>query len=173
MFQHRPFIWHIWDGLRDGFSVLVNYHKLNRATLEKLTYTYLGDWIARQKAAVAAGEEGSDAKLAAAQTLKASLEKILEGEAPYDIFVRWKPLDKQPIGWEPDLNDGVRMNIRPFLSVPDIGKKGAGILRWKPNINWNKDRGTDVASAPWFNVFNGERINDHHLTLEEKRNARS
>jgi hypothetical protein len=172
MFQHRPFIWHIWDGLRDGFSVLVNYHKLNRATLEKLTYTYLGDWIARQKAAVSAGEEGSDAKLAAAQTLKSSLEKILEGEAPYDIFVRWKPLDKQPAGWEPDLNDGVRMNIRPFLSVPDIGKKGAGILRWKPNINWNKDRGTDVTSAPWFKVFNGERINDHHLTLEAKRNAR-
>src|SRR5690554_7589509 len=22
LFQHRPFIWHIWDGLKDGFSVL-------------------------------------------------------------------------------------------------------------------------------------------------------
>jgi hypothetical protein len=29
LFQHRPFIWQIWDGLKDGFSVLVNYHKLN------------------------------------------------------------------------------------------------------------------------------------------------
>ena len=30
LFQHRPFIWHIWDGLRDGFAALVNYHKLDR-----------------------------------------------------------------------------------------------------------------------------------------------
>ena len=172
LFHQRPFIWHIWDGLKDGFSALVNYHKLNRANLEKLTYTYLGDWIGRQKAAVAGGEEGSDAKLAAAQMLQESLKKILEGEAPYDIFVRWKPLDKQPIGWEPDLNDGVRLNIRPFLTVPDVGRKGAGILRYAPKIHWRKDRGKDVPSAPWYKVFKGDRINDHHLTLSEKRAAR-
>ncbi len=164
VFHQRPFIWQIWDGLKDGFSALVNYHRLDRRLLGKLTYTYLGDWIARQKAAVSAGEEGSDAKLAAALKLKAALEKILEGEAPYDIFVRWKPLEKQPVGWEPDLNDGVRMNIRPFIE--------AGVLRKPPKIKWNKDRGTDVASAPWYKVFRGERINDHHLTLAEKRKAR-
>jgi hypothetical protein len=39
LFHHRPFIWHIWDGLRDGFSVLVNYHKLDRKNLETLIYT--------------------------------------------------------------------------------------------------------------------------------------
>ncbi len=27
-------------------------------------------------------------------------------------------------------------------------------------------------SAPWFKVFKGERIDDHHPTLEEKRKAR-
>ena len=70
LFHQRPFIWHIWDGRRDGFSALVNYHKLNRSNLEKLTYTFLGDWIARQKAANDAGEEGSDARLQAAQELK-------------------------------------------------------------------------------------------------------
>jgi hypothetical protein len=76
------------------------------------------------------------------------LETILDGEAPYDIFVRWKLLAEQPIGWNPDINDGVRMNIRPFMLVPDVGKKEAGILRTKPNIKWTKDRGNDVASAP-------------------------
>jgi hypothetical protein len=172
LFHQRPFIWQVWDGLRDGFSALLNYHRLDRPMLEKLTYTYLGDWIARQKAAVTAEEEGSDAKLAAAQELKAALEKILEGEPPSDIFVRWKPLEKQPIGWDPDLNDGVRMNIRPFMLAQDMGKKGAGLLRSKPNIKWEKDRGTDVTSAPWFKVFKGDRINDHHLTLAEKRKAR-
>jgi hypothetical protein len=172
LFHHRPFIWHIWDGHKAGFSALVNYHQLTKANLEKLTYSYLGDWISRQKTAVAAGEAGSDARHQAAKELQRELENILEGEPPYDIFVRWKPIEKQPVGWEPDLNDGVRLNIRPFMSAKDVGKKGAGILRAKPNINWNKDRGTDVESAPWFKVFKGERINDHHLSLDEKQKAR-
>jgi hypothetical protein len=51
LFGNRPFIWHIWDGQRHGFSVLVNYHRLDRKVLEKLTYTYLGqDWVERQRA---------------------------------------------------------------------------------------------------------------------------
>ncbi len=172
LFQHRPFIWHIWDGLRDGFAALVNYHKLDAKLLETLIYTYLGDWISRQKQDIASGVDGAQERLAAAEALKKKLELILEGEAAYDIFVRWKPLEKQPIGWDPDLNDGVRLNIRPFLTVPDVGKKGAGVLRDKPNINWNNDRGKDVESAPWYHVFDGDRINDHHLTLAEKRAAR-
>jgi len=172
LFQHRPFIWHIWDGLRDGFAALVNYHRLDRKKMETLIYTYLGDWINRQKQEMKAGTDGAEERLAAAEMLKKRLELILEGEAPYDIFVRWKPLDQQPVGWNPDLNDGVRLNIRPFLTVPDVGKRGAGILRDKPNINWNKDRGKDVESAPWHHIFHGDRINDHHLTLAEKQRAR-
>ena len=92
----------------------MNYHQLTHANLEKLTYAYLGDWIRRQQAAVDAGEAGSDARLQAAKQLQARLKLILEGEPPYDLFVRWKPLSKQAIGWHPDINDGVRMNIRPF-----------------------------------------------------------
>ena len=145
LFQHSPFIWHIWDGLHDGFAALVNYHTLDAKLLETLIYTYLGDWISRQKQDIASHVDGSQERLAAAEALKKKLELILEGEAPYDIFVRWKPLEQQPIGWNPDLNDGVRLNIRPFLTVPDVGKRGAGCLRDKPNINWNKDRGKDVA----------------------------
>ncbi len=179
LFQHRPFIWHIWDGLKDGFSVLVNYHKLDKAGLERLIYTYLGDWIRTQQAGLANGEDGAQERLAAAEALKKELEAILEGEKPYDIFVRWKPLAKQPIGWTPDLNDGVRLNIRPFLYARDVSKKGAGILRWAPNIKWTKDRGKDVESAPWYRLGleygegEGARINDHHLSLADKRAARN
>ncbi len=178
LFQNRPFIWQIWDGLRDGFSVLVNYHMLDHKTLQTLIYTYLGDWISRQKHDIEQGIDGAQERLDAAEVLKKRLELILQGETPYDIFVRWKPLDKQPIGWNPDLNDGIRLNIRPFLSVPDVGKKGAGVLRDKPNIKWEKDRGQDVESAPWYNLGpeyggnEGDRINDHHLKLEEKKKAR-
>lgn len=179
LFQHRPFIWHIWDGLKDGFSALVNYHKLDRSGLERLIYTYLGDWIRIQEQGVKEASDGAEERLTAAKNLQQRLEAILAGEKGLDIFVRWKPLAEQPIGWEPDLNDGVRLNIRPFLKAADVGKKGAGILRFKPNINWNKDRGNDVASAPWYTLGlqygenEGARINDHHLSLEDKRAARA
>jgi len=172
LFQHRPFIWHIWDGLKDGFAALVNYHKLDRKTLETLIYTYLGDWMKTQRDDIARGVDGAQEKLAAAEALKKKLELILEGEFPHDIFVRWKPLEEQPIGWDPDLNDGVRLNIRPFMTVGDVSKRDAGVLRDKPNIKWTKDRGKDVASAPWFDTFDGDRINDHHLSLAEKKAAR-
>ena len=172
LFQHRPFIWHIWDGVRGGFSALLHYHRLDYKTLEKLTYTYLGDWITRQEHGVRGGTDGAKDRLAAAQNLQRELEKILAGEKPYDIFVRWKPLDKQPVGWNPDLDDGVRLNIRPFLLARDVGSKGAGVLRWKPNVHWKSDRGQDVQSAPWYGMFQGERVNDHHLALAEKTAGR-
>ena len=172
LFKHRPFVWHIWDGVRGGFSALLHYHRLDHKTLENLTYRYLGDWIQRQDHAARAGQDGAQERLAAATNLQRQLELILAGEPPLDIFVRWKPLAEQPIGWQPDLDDGVRMNIRPFMLAQDVGSRGAGLLRWKPNIKWEKDRGKDVASAPWYARFQGERINDVHLTVAEKKESK-
>jgi len=156
LFLNRPFIWHIWDGRRDGFSVLVNYHKLDAAQLDKLIYTYLGAWIRAQRRRRDAGESGAEGRLVAALELQEKLKAIQEGEPPYDIYVRWKPLHEQPIGWNPDLNDGVRLNIRPFVI--------AGVLRHKCNIHWHKDRGK--------NPDGSERANHLHLTVAEKRAAR-
>lgn len=155
-FDNRPFLWHIWDGRKDGFSAIVNYHKLDHRTLEKLTFTSLGAWIERQKHEAAAGRAGADARLAAAENLQGSLKQILDGAPPYDVYVRWKELREQPIGWHPDLDDGVRLNIRPFMT--------AGVLRSKVNVHWKKDRG--------MNADGSERINDLHPTLEERREAR-
>lgn len=175
LFHQRPFIWHIWDGRRrDGFAALVNYHRLDRKLLERLTYTVLGDWITQQRLEAKTGKLGAEDCLAAAERLQKKLALILEGEPPHDIFVRWKPLDAQPVGWDPDLNDGVRMNIRPFVE--------AGVLRKNPRIKWTKDRGAEVQSLrpkeqfPWFwkaGEFTGERVNDVHLTNAEKRAARA
>ena len=156
LFHNRPFIWHVWDGRKDGFSVLLNYHKLDHARLERLIYTTLGDWIAGQRAAAERGVAGADGRLVAALELKKKLELILAGEPPHDIYVRWKPRHEQPIGWQPDLNDGVRLNIRPWVT--------AGVLRARFTINWNKDRGK--------NPDGSERLNDRHLTRAEKEAAR-
>lgn len=197
LFHQRPFIWHIWDGLKNGFSALVTYHRLaapdgeGRRTLEKLIYTYLGDWIDRQRADQKAGVEGADARVAAAEHLKRELEKILEGEPPYDIFVRWKPLHQQPLGWEPDLDDGVRINIRPFMTAKPLNARGknASILRVAPRIKWDKDRGNEPsrpkAEYPWFwtwdeqtrdflggSEFDGSRWNDLHYSRAVKVAAR-
>jgi hypothetical protein len=190
LFHARPFVWHLWDGRKDGFHALVNYHKLDHATLQKLTFAYLGDWIRQQDEDARADKPGAAERLGAAQSLQRELERILEGEPPYDLFIRWKPLSQQPCGWQPDLNDGVRINIRPFVRAKDMGKKDAGLLRAKPgSIHWNKDRGTEPerskAEYPWFwcanepdtdpvggPAFSGTRWNDVHLTLARKRGVR-
>jgi hypothetical protein len=180
LFHNRPFVWHIWDGRKkDGFGVLVHYHRLaapngeGRRLLEKITHGYLGDWIARQRDEIKANKAGADARLAAALDLQKKLEAILAGEPPFDIFVRWKPLHEQPIGWEPDINDGVRMNIRPFVE--------GGVLREKVNVKWKTDRGQEPqklrpkADFPWFwdgATFVGDRVNDIHLTNAAKQRAR-
>jgi hypothetical protein len=156
LFHDRPFLWWITDGRADGFTALAHYHRLDRANLERLIYTVLGDWIARL---------GDDPRVEAARILQAKLTQILEGETPYDIFVRWKPLDRQPLGWDPDLDDGVRLNIRPFIE--------AGVLGHEPNVKYTVDRGKDLLSAPWYHLFKGERRNDHHTNLSQKRAARA
>ncbi|QCO03442.1 Eco57I restriction-modification methylase domain-containing protein [Azospirillum argentinense] len=198
LFHQRPFVWHVWDGRRDGFQALVNAHRLTgpdgegKRTLETLTYTYLGDWIDAQRDGQRRGVEGADARLAHAEHLKAQLEAILAGEPPFDLFARWKPLHRQPIGWEPDVNDGVRINIRPFLAARPLAAKKADacILRITPRIKWDKDRGKeptrDREDYPWFWTwdgrtqdfagvaeFDGQRWNDLHYTTATKRAARA
>jgi hypothetical protein len=194
LFHQRPFIWHIWDGKKEGFAALINYHKLagpqGKKLLESLTYSYLGDWITRQEAGVKNNDSGADDRLLAAKELQEKLEAILHGEPPYDIFVRWKPLHEQPIGWTPDINDGVRMNIRPFMMAElSRGRRGAGVLRFPPKIKWTKDRGKEPKRPPddypWFwgwdetsvdfaggRKFTGERWNNVHYTIDFKQNAR-
>jgi hypothetical protein len=159
LFGQRPFLWHISDGVKDGFSVFIHYHRFDQANLRKLTYTMLGDWLARSKA------ENNSLRYEKGRELQQMLEKVLEGEKPYDTFVRWKSLAQQPIGWVPDLNDGVRQNIRPFIEACVLVHDLSRILK-------AKDRGDDVTSAPWYSTFKGERRNDHHTTLAEKRAAR-
>jgi hypothetical protein len=201
LFHQTPFIWHIWDGVRGGFSALVNYHRLcesdgaGRRLLEKLRDSHLGEWIAAQRRAVAAGEAGAEDRLIAAEHLRGELTKIIEGERPYDIFVRWKPLHRQPIGWEPDIDDGVRLNIRPFLTAKPKNptRKDACILRVTPRVKKHAgaDRGAEPhrekEDFPWFwaedddvaredfaggPTFKGRRYNDFHYTRAFKERAR-
>ena len=158
LFGNRPFVWHIWDGQRDGFSALVNYHRLDRKTLEKLTYTYLGqDWVERQRAEVRdergwrrgspVGRVGSAAE--------ARGDPRGRGAATTSTCGGRSCTSSRSAG-SPISNDGVRLNIRPFVE--------AGVLRSPFNIHWRKDRGKNPDGT--------ERHNDIHLTLAEKLEAR-
>ena len=98
---------------------------------------------------------------------------ILEGENPYDIFVRWETAERAVNRLEP----GPQRRHTPqhafrFSPCPTSARKGAGVLRDKPKINWNKDGGKDLESTPWYHMFKGDRINDYHLSLVEKRVSR-
>ena len=90
--------------------------------MRKLAYSYLGDWISRQRDGSKRGETGAEGCLAAALVLQTRLAAILEGEEPFDIFVRWKSIDQQAVGWAPDIDDGIRLNIRPFM-MQDIPRR--------------------------------------------------
>ena len=202
LFQHRPFVWHVWDGCRDGFHALVNYYRLTasngdgKRTLEKLIYSFLGAWIDRKRAEVDDKVVGAEVRLAHAEHLRNELIKIYNGDPPCDLFVRWKPLRRQPVGWDPDINDGVRVNIRPFMAARPHGAKAkdACILRTTPNVKWKKDRGKEPLrekeAYPWFwnrdpknpahevdflggSTFDGARWNDMHYTRAFKEAARA
>ena len=198
VFHQRPLVWHIGDGASRGFSALVNYHRLaapdggGRRTLETLLHRYLDGWIDAQRARHAAGAEGADRRVAAARHLRRELEKILAGEPPYDVFVRWRPLHQQPVGWEPDLGDGLRANIRPFMTARPLGAKrrDACLLRATPRIQWARDRGREPdrpqAEYPWLwswdgstrnfrgaAAFDGARHNDLHYSRAVKLAARA
>jgi hypothetical protein len=56
------------------------------------------------------------------------------------------------LGWKPDLNDGVRLNIQSWVT--------AGVLCKRFTINWSKDRGK--------NPDGSERLNELHLTREHR-----
>ena len=56
------------------------------------------------------------------------------------VAVSAATLAQQPLGWDPDLDDGVRQKIRPFLQTE--------VLAYAPNILQAVDRGKNVSSAP-------------------------
>lgn len=101
-------------------------------------------------------------------------------------WVRRPSPKEQPLGWQSDLNDGVRLNS---LLAREVGNKGAGLRRAKPNLKGDQDGGRepqrDRADYPWFwaetepstdfpggQHVTGHRWNHVHYTLAFKRAAR-
>lgn len=140
LYKDRPIFWHIASSQgasRFAFGALVHYHRFDKNRIAKLRASYIRDTIEdlRREAALAdkAGrtEDRIDfqEKLEEAQALDKKLQQIEEGhhEGPeggdrdFRILTPWKAPATRPKGWNPDLDDGVKVNIGPF--------DRAGILR--------------------------------------------
>ena len=140
LYKKRPILWHIASNQGTApfaFGALVHYHKFDKNRVAKLRAQYLRDAIEhfRREAGLAdkAGrsEERLDwqAKVEETQELDRKLQAVQEGqhegpeggERDFRILTPWKSPNERPQGWDPDLDDGVKVNIEPLQK--------AGILR--------------------------------------------
>lgn len=138
LYRKRPILWHIASSQGRGacaVGALCHYHKFDRDRLAKLRGSYLRDAISlfRREAGLADQEGRTEdrqewqTKLEEAQSLDQRLQWVQEGQnghpAPGDCRIRapWKSEDELPSGWQPDIDDGVAVNILPLQT--------AGVLR--------------------------------------------
>ena len=140
LYKKRPVIWHLAS--RQGtapfaFGALCHYHKFDANRMAKLRSTYLREAIEtfRREAALADREGRAEdrielqARLEEAQALDRKLQAVQEGhcEGPagsdrdYQILTPWKSVEQRSTGWNPDIDDGVKVNIAPLQK--------AGVLR--------------------------------------------
>ena len=140
LYKKRPIVWHVASSQGAApfaFGALCHYQRFDANRMAKLRAGYLRDAIEtfRREAALA-GREGRagqrvefQARLEEAQTLDGKLQAVQEGhqEGPedgdrdYRILTPWKSADERPTGWDPDIDDGVKVNIAPLQK--------AGVLR--------------------------------------------
>ena len=140
LYKKRPIVWHVASSQGTepfAFGALCHYHRFDANRMAKLRAGYLRDAIEtfRREAALAGREGRADervelqARLEEAQALDGKLQAVQEGhhEGPeggdrdYRILTPWKSADERPTGWDPDIDDGVKVNIAPLQK--------AGVLR--------------------------------------------
>ena len=140
LYKKRPIVWHIASSQGSAsfaFGVLCHYHRFDANRMAKLRSSYLRDAIEtfRREAALADREGRAEdrielqARLEEAQALDRKLQAVQEGhrEGPEGgdrdcrILTPWKSADERPTGWDPDIDDGVKVNIAPLQK--------AGVLR--------------------------------------------
>ena len=140
LYKRCPIVWHIASSRGSApfaFGALCHYHKFDANRMAKLRSSYLRDAIEmfRREAALADREGRAEdrielqARLEEAQAFDRKLQAVQEGhrdgpeggDRDYRILTPWKSAEERPKGWNPDIDDGVRINIAPLQK--------AGVLR--------------------------------------------
>jgi hypothetical protein len=132
-FKRRPILWHITSP-DQHFRVLVYYHKLDRDTLPKLRSQYLWPQLERARARLRAAkaQDPPDVKtigemeeiIADLEDCDQRLERVIQGDVDVDL-PDWAagPYRVGTAPYDPDLDDGVKVNILPL--------QAAGLLPYK------------------------------------------
>ena len=145
LYKSRPIFWHIASAQgtsRFAFGALVHYHRFDRNRMAKLRASYVRDTLEelRREAGLAAKAGRAEdhvelqSRLEEVQALDKKLQQIQEGhhEGPeggdrdFRILTPWKEPDARPRGWDPDLDDGVKVNIAPLDRAGVLRVSGVG-----------------------------------------------
>lgn len=143
LYQQRPLIWHLASNqVRrvPAIGVLVHAHKFNADALAKLRGTHLRDRLAtlRREAGQASQDNREDDRLdflTAIEEVEAYDAKLkllqegahtgpVNGDRDYRILIPWKSEAERPQGWNPDLDDGIKVNIAPLARTGLLRIKG-------------------------------------------------
>jgi len=140
-FKKRPIAWHLTSP-KGAFQAFVYYHKFDKDRLKLLRSRYVSETLKelRRQLGEAQNQAALDRK---ALNRVAELEEKIADVEEFDrrlgllqegrqrearIWVPWKSPAEQPVGWDPDINDGVRVNIAP---VQRLGLLAAQVLSKK------------------------------------------
>ena len=137
LYKNRPIFWHLASQPEDGgppaFSAIVHYHRFGKDALKRLRGTYVRSVIERLQRDVGLAKRENrtqealelQAQVEEVQAFDKKLRQLEEGEPA--IEVPWKAAQEQPKGWDPHINDGVKVTLLPLQK--------AGLLRYNRVIS--------------------------------------
>lgn len=123
LYKNRPILWHLTSP-KGYFSVLVDYHQMTRDTLPKVQTLYLWPQMesARTRLAAARAHGASlkeiadlEEELADLEDCNGRLQQVIQGTVEVDL-PEWAvgPYRKGQPPYDPDLDDGVAVNLLPI-----------------------------------------------------------
>jgi hypothetical protein len=134
LYQQRPILWNLASSQNSAdpaFSVIVHYHRFDYDLLAKLRSVHVRDRMTTlRREAAQAGKDGREDDrlqfLAALEEVEAFDRKLARlheghhagaegGDEDYRILTPWKKPADRPKGWQPDIDDGVKVNIAPLV----------------------------------------------------------
>ena len=127
LYKNRPILWHLASP-KGYFAVLVDYHRLTRDTLPRVQTLYLWPQMEEVRTRLTAARtellSGRPAvkavadledELADLEECNARLERVIQGNVEVDL-PEWAngPYRNGAAPYNPDLDDGVRVNLLPL-----------------------------------------------------------
>jgi hypothetical protein len=116
LYKKRPVLWHLTSD-RKYFAVMVDYHRLTRDTLPKVQTLYLWPQMeeVRTRLDVTRVGQASVKTIADLEDCSERLESVIQGTVKVEL-PEWAsgPYRSGRPPYDPDLDDGVKVNLLPL-----------------------------------------------------------